>query len=225
MVNPITGLVHVTLNHWSSLDTFLAAVDFSTSSLASLIRLQTAVDPAREDMGGLKINPNTGRLYLMSVGEGPIVILDRPSYATPTNAASGPVTTTTKEVALTFDSVTSSGTTTITQVDPTVLPLQVPGQFTVSGALAYEISTTSTVTGTIRPCFNVSSIDDRGIFDGLAILHGENGAWVDRTFSRDFDTRTICAQVSSLSPFVVARRVPVPDGTAPVTSVDRKSVV
>ena len=35
-------------------------------------------------------------------------------------------------------------------------------------------------------------------------MHGEGGSLVDRTVSRDYETRQICAQTTSLSPFVVA---------------------
>lgn len=49
---------------------------------------------------------------------------------------------------------------------------------------------------------------DPNTFAGLAVLHGEDGVWVDRTISRDFDSGTICASVSSLSPFAVVTRKP-----------------
>jgi hypothetical protein len=40
-------------------------------------------------------------------------------------------------------------------------------------------------------------------FAGLRVYHLEDGSWANRTFSRDFDTRTLCAQTSSLSPFAI----------------------
>jgi hypothetical protein len=36
------------------------------------------------------------------------------------------------------------------------------------------------------------------------VLHGEDDELVDRTSSRDFAAGTVCAQVDSLSPFVIA---------------------
>ncbi|MBK9162427.1 MAG: carboxypeptidase regulatory-like domain-containing protein [Acidobacteria bacterium] len=41
----------------------------------------------------------------------------------------------------------------------------------------------------------------------MKILHGEGGSLVDRTISRDFSTKKICASVSSLSPFVLAEQI------------------
>jgi hypothetical protein len=46
-------------------------------------------------------------------------------------------------------------------------------------------------------------------------LHNENGVLINRTSSRNFATRTICAIVDSLSPFVVAEEI---DATLPSIS-------
>jgi hypothetical protein len=54
----------------------------------------------------------------------------------------------------------------------------------------------------------VPAINDAQVFSNVRFLHGENGVLVDRTSSADFATRTVCAQVSSLSPFVLALLAP-----------------
>jgi len=69
---------------------------------------------------------------------------------------------------------------------------------------AYDISTTATFQPPITTCFNVSSATDAGEFSLLRVLHNENGALVDRTITKDFALKTICGNVNSLSPFVVA---------------------
>src|SRR5205807_6607628 len=81
---------------------------------------------------------------------------------------------------------------------------------------------TATVTSPITTCFKVPSINDQAVFNSLRILHGENGVLVDRTILRpnapapDFASRTICANVNSLSPFAIVQAIdpslPVVDG-------------
>ena len=80
-----------------------------------------------------------------------------------------------------------------------------PGAYIIDGAFAYEIRTTASVSGPITLCFYASAAADPAAFAALRVLHGENAALVDRTTSHDFTTRTVCATVSSLSPFLIAR--------------------
>jgi hypothetical protein len=107
---------------------------------------------------------------------------------------------------MTFSDVTVGGAATVQPIDPAVANLQLPGQFHLDGAAGYNISTTATVTAPIAICFNMSSVQDPDAFSALRILHGENGSWVDRTVSNDYSTGLICASVSTLSPFAIARR-------------------
>ena len=44
--------------------------------------------------------------------------------------------------------------------------------------------------------------------NNLSLLHYENDAWVDVTSSNDTTNHIVCGEVSGLSPFVVAERVP-----------------
>jgi CSLREA domain-containing protein len=80
----------------------------------------------------------------------------------------------------------------------------------VPGVPPMQITTTA-IPGSFRPpiavCMQVSGISTITDFNNLHIFHEERGVLVDRTFSRDFPTRTICAQTSSLSPFVVLQNV------------------
>jgi photosystem II stability/assembly factor-like uncharacterized protein len=123
---------------------------------------------------------------------------------TPSNpvAQSGSVTTT-------FSNVTTDGTTSITTIDP-ALAGQAPGQLAISNVAAFEISTTASVTGPIVSCFVVNSVNDAATFASLRVLHselvGSTYQLVDRTIlPPNFDTRTVCAQTTSLSPFYIMR--------------------
>jgi uncharacterized repeat protein (TIGR03803 family) len=122
-------------------------------------------------------------------------------------------------VTTTFTSVSTGGTTTVIPIDPSTAGTLPSGGYSLSGlGIAYNISTTASYSGNLIIAFVVPSSVDEVTFNGLRILHGEGGVLVDRTyFSPDgcsptptapcpapnFATRTIYAQVSSLSPFVL----------------------
>jgi hypothetical protein len=74
----------------------------------------------------------------------------------------------------------------------------------VAGYPAFQITTTAQYTPPVTVCMQVPSVNDPARFNQLRLLHNENGSLVDRTSSRDFATRTICAVTNSLSPFAVA---------------------
>lgn len=122
---------------------------------------------------------------------------------------------------LTYSNVTSAGVTTVTPIDPAIAGT-VPGGYQVLGTnTAYEIQTTAAISGSITIGFSVREVNDPQTFADLRILHGENGVLVDRTVlspdspAPDFASRMIFARVSSLSPFVIAVRIPEADHTAP----------
>ena len=110
-------------------------------------------------------------------------------------------------VLVTFPSINGNGFTTITPISP-LSAGTTPGGFRLDG-LAYEISTTANYTPPIAVCFTVptGAYTTQQQFDGLSILHNEGGTLVDRTVSRDFSTRTICAAVNSFSPLVLAEQI------------------
>ncbi len=106
-------------------------------------------------------------------------------------------------VTVEFADVGQSGTTTAAAIDPFSAGSP-PANFTFGGLLpAFEVSSTAAYTAPITICVQAPNIDDPVVFSQLALFHVENGVPVDRTISRDFPTRTISAQVTSLSPFVV----------------------
>jgi len=107
-------------------------------------------------------------------------------------------------VTVTFSNVTTAGSTTIKPISPAEAG-QLPNGFQLTGdSIAFDISTTAVVQPPISVCFNVPSVTDATAFGHLRILHSENGTLEDRTTSQNFATKTICATVSSLSPFVLA---------------------
>lgn len=113
-------------------------------------------------------------------------------------------------VSVTFSGVTQSGTTTQISILPSAAGT-LPGGYTLgTGYPAFDISTTANYTAPIVVCIQVPSVSDPMVFAALRIMHFEGGTLVDRTIlppdspAPDFTTRTICARVSSLSPFAVA---------------------
>ncbi len=129
------------------------------------------------------------------------------------------VTVTLPLATVTFANVTKGGTTTASSIAPPD-PAQLPARFTIDAALSFDVSTTAEFTGGVTVCFNASSFTgDAAAFAQLRVLHGEGGVFVDRTIlapgapAPDFATHTICAAVSSLSPFVIGHteEAPTPD--------------
>ena len=111
------------------------------------------------------------------------------------------------DASVTFATVSQAGFTTFTRiVRPSLAGIPPAGYTILDDAPGYNITTTATYTGAISVCFTVSSVNDAAEFARLRILHEEGGQLVDRTDlnSLDFASHTACAQVSSLSPFVVA---------------------
>lgn len=108
-------------------------------------------------------------------------------------------------VTLTFPTVATAGVTTVMPINPSAAGT-VPGGFMLtSPPLAFEIFTTASLTPPITVCFNVPSVTNPVAFNSLSIFHNEGGNLVDRTVSRDFNSKTVCASVNSLSPFVLAQ--------------------
>ncbi|PYS68235.1 MAG: hypothetical protein DMF69_20800, partial [Acidobacteria bacterium] len=119
-------------------------------------------------------------------------------------------------VNINFANVSTSGVTLTTPLPPSAVGT-LPGTFQIANNLAFEITTTASITAPIQVCFNVPNGTAPTLlsFTLLKVMHAENGQLVDRTSSRNFNTRTICAQTNSLSPFAVAEEV---DETLPSIS-------
>jgi uncharacterized repeat protein (TIGR01451 family) len=134
------------------------------------------------------------------------------SYSIASNTPAGPNQTVALPggVTVTFANVSVPGNTTIVPIPPS-LAGTLPGGFAVFGNLAFEVTTTATVSGPIILTFVVPSAADPLTFATLRVLHGEGGAFVDRTVlapstpAPDFPTHRIRARVPSLSPFVIAQ--------------------
>ncbi|MEP6945750.1 MAG: carboxypeptidase regulatory-like domain-containing protein [Acidobacteriota bacterium] len=107
-------------------------------------------------------------------------------------------------VFLTFSNVTNGGSTVATSIAPTSAGALPSGFRLIPESVAYDVRSSAGHSGSIEVCFNVSNVDDQGLFDSLAVFHNESGVLFDRTSSHDFTARKICANVNSLSPFVVA---------------------
>jgi len=112
--------------------------------------------------------------------------------------------------AVTFSNVITPGVTTVTPIDPASVG-KLPDRYVLRGLkLAFDIDTTATFSGPITICFNVSQVNDQNLFNKLRILHREGQVKEDRTIlppdspAPNFAARTICARVTSLSPFVIA---------------------
>ncbi len=144
-------------------------------------------------------------------GTGPLVVATGP-IAGPT--WSGTVRTQTPSgtdvevregaAAITFGGVTAAGITTFTPI-PADAVGGPPSGFLLGG-IAFEISTSAEFTPPVTICITVGPMS-AAQFDSLALLHVEEGALVDRTTSRDLDSRTVCGVVDSLSPFALAEAI------------------
>jgi hypothetical protein len=116
-----------------------------------------------------------------------------------TNSGSN-VQTQVNDATMTFANVSAAGTTT----DYTIAPASagtLPTGFVQTG-LAYDISTTAAFSGNVQICLNLPALASR--IYAVRIFHREGSSLVDRTSSTNTLTNTVCANVSSLSPFVVA---------------------
>src|SRR5262249_45568078 len=82
--------------------------------------------------------------------------------------------------------------------------------------VAFNVETTATYVGPVTTCFVIAAVNDATSFKELQVLHSENNSLVDRTVSRNFQSRSICAKTDSLSPFVVVSR-PTAPSTPPST--------
>ena len=107
------------------------------------------------------------------------------------------------EAVITYSDVLADGNTTFDPIQPD--PLELPPNYALCPTCpAYDISTTAVYTSPVTVCLQAPSVTDVANFNALTLFHGEGGVLVNRTTSRNFGAKTICASVSSLSPFVLA---------------------
>lgn len=115
----------------------------------------------------------------------------------------GGTTATVGDVSLTFS---DAATRTVQEIplDETDFPA-LPSGMTSTG-LFYDIATDSPPSGTTSLCFNLPSFAALTLseFSERRILHLENGAWNSNLpTTHNFAAKTICANVSSFSPFAI----------------------
>jgi hypothetical protein len=115
-------------------------------------------------------------------------------------------------VDITFDNITSGGATLVTATSSAAGDLTSNFEVSVAGyqATFIDVSTTATFSANITICQHYNDTNNDGFVDGtgvpetsLRFLHNEAGVFVDRTISQDTVNNIICAQVTSLSPFVI----------------------
>ena len=104
-----------------------------------------------------------------------------------------------------FSSVTGAGTTTITGIDATATGLIVPANLSIlPNSGAYNLTTNAATLGTIQVCLSTAAVFDPAQFTRLRLLHAEGAALIDRTTTRSYTKREICAETTALGRFVVA---------------------
>lgn len=109
-----------------------------------------------------------------------------------------------------FSNIIGAGNVSYTGIDPSVVAGSyiLPGGYVIqNNQPAYDITATATYSGDVDVCIEGVNENDQTAFNKLRILHGEGSNWVNRTISRSFSQRLICAKVSSFSPFVVAENL------------------
>lgn len=118
--------------------------------------------------------------------------------AQPLDSATG-----TTPVTVSFASIQQAGTTTVSTSSsgpaiPSGFQLGLPPIF-------YDVATSANFTPPVVVCINYS-LSSFANQSSLRLLHFEDGSWVDQTYSQNPPIpQTICALVSSLSPFVVVQ--------------------
>src|SRR5207244_2247090 len=100
--------------------------------------------------------------------------------------------------------------TTIAPIDPAA-GAAIPSQYKLDGSsVGFEITTTAGYSAPITVCFAMNGVSDPAAFNSLRVLHYTSGAWIDETIldgvnAPNFAAKSVCAQSTSLSPFVVAK--------------------
>jgi carboxypeptidase family protein len=128
-----------------------------------------------------------------------------PTFATAPGAA---VTVGTDTTSIQFSQVTVGGATTINPITPIYADGQTPsGYTTIAGTgVAFDISTTASYAQPVTICLTAPA-EHANNLNFLFIAHHENGRLVVKPTTRNGLTRKLCAQVNSLSPFVILQFV------------------
>jgi hypothetical protein len=188
----------------------MLALDPSTGAIQSVL-------PASPLNGGfnwlgdpdLFLIPAMNKMYAVGTDAIDIWRDPRPTQASVPAGTPGPVTVGTATVTL--PAISEAVVLEVSAIDAASANLSLPGQFAIDGHVAFDISLSNSFGQTVSPgssvpvCFDMSNVTNEDAFNSLVILHGEGGAWVPYTTTRDFATGQICTTVPSFSPFVVGR--------------------
>jgi hypothetical protein len=119
-------------------------------------------------------------------------------------------------ITVTFPQVTQAGVTSVSIDDPNNGPAPPPNFETGNPPVYYDLSTTVTFVPPATVCIPYGDVSNPS---SMAIMHFENGAWVDRTVSNDTFHHIICANVSSFSPIAIfqSNAPPPTDIVPPIT--------
>jgi hypothetical protein len=195
---------------------FLVTVfgDTNSVSVFDLSPWQASLGGPFQPFGGITQDSQKNRLYVggylgsvlcCNFNDPAIIIVVDPD-STPTSSGSN-VVVQADALQLTYPSVDSSGVTSVTPIDPATVG-QVPGGFSVSGTVAYEVQTTAAFSGLVTIALHVPGPISQSDFNNLRILHNVGGTLVDVTASlpaADYATLTIYGTTASFSPFYLAR--------------------
>ncbi|MDQ1557736.1 MAG: hypothetical protein QOD32_796, partial [Pyrinomonadaceae bacterium] len=165
-------------------------------SFANLPQGAYSVTPA---LNGFVFNPPSKDFANLTQNEN-FNFTGTPSVATPAGAN---VQIAVSDFNVTYTVVNTAGVTNATPINPATAGTLPAGYTLLAGRRGADITTTVGFSGLVTVCTVVPSVNDPQAFAGVRLLHGEGGALVDRTTSSNFVSRTVCAQVASLSPFVL----------------------
>ncbi len=224
VVNPLTNRVYTTSVGQNSFtpESFLinSSLKFMTLDGNTNAVTVKSIDNAGIKLHlehGLTMNPATNLIYAPNSHDNNggdqserVLVIDPGSSGT--ISAASPVVQA-DSTTLSFSNVTSPGTVSVIPISDAAMAGDVPGGFAVSDLLAFEIHPDAALqfTGPVISCFQVPTVNDENTFNSLAVLHRELNIstnqyqLVDRTSSKSFLTRTICASTTSFSPFFLAR--------------------
>ena len=103
-------------------------------------------------------------------------------------------------IDLTFDSVSTGGTVTVTPLTNS----SPPSNFRIVGVNTYDITFNGSFSGSVKVCISYNDSDVHGNENNLKFMHFTNpGGWTDITTSRDTVNNIICGVTTSFSEFAV----------------------
>ncbi len=192
---------------------------------SEIVAFGPAFSPDGSKLAYNNFSDTGGDLYLRDAdGSNPNLLIDRTIggngnssqadwFGFNTPASPGPITVVSGTTSISFTAVTVYGTTTAEPIITPPLPVGYACNSSPCKFPSYNVGTTASYTAPLTVCVRVFSVTDPAEFARLRILHYVNGTPTDATIlapdapAPNFATKTICARVNSLSPFVVAEQL------------------